>query len=67
LRGSSIEAVARDAQISPRHVRYFLSGERRASSRLLSAIRTALGEAGWDFATGRVDALREEESPNVTA
>lgn len=67
LRGSSIEAVARDAQISPRHVRYFLSGERRASSRLLDAIRAALGDAGWAFATGQADALREEASPNATA
>ena len=64
---SSIEAVARDAQISPRHVRYFLSGDRRASSRLLDAIRAALGDAGWAFATGQADSLREETSPNATA
>ncbi len=60
MRGGTVEALARDAQVSPRHIWYCLHGNRRASSRVLGVIRAALGESGWAFATGQTDALHDE-------
>jgi len=59
IRGGTVEALARDAQVSPRHIWYCLHGNRRASSRVLGVIRAALGESGWAFATGQTDSLQD--------
>ena len=60
IRGGSVEAIARDAKLSSRHVWFCLNRERRATDRLLGIIRASLGEAGWAFATGQTDALHDE-------
>lgn len=67
IQGGSIEGLARDARVSGRHIWYFLHGERRASANLLGIIRAALGEAGWAFATGQTDTLRDEGGSDATA
>lgn len=67
LQGGSIEGLARDARVSGRHVWYFLHGQRRASANLLGIIRAALGEAGWAFATGQTNQLRDEASDHAAA
>ena len=60
IRGGSVEAIAREAKLSSRHVWFCLNHERRATDRLLGIIRAAVGEAGWAFATGQTDSLRDE-------
>ena len=60
IRGGSIEAIARDAKLSSRHVWFCLNRERRATDRLLGIIRAALGESGWAFATLQTDSLHDE-------
>ena len=67
IRGGSIEAIARDAKLSSRHVWFCLNHQRRATDRLLGVIRAALGEAGWAFATGQTDALRDEGGDDAAA
>lgn len=67
LRGGSVEAIARDANRSSRHVWFCLNRQRRPSDRLLGIIRAALGEAGWSFATGQTNLLRDEESDHAAA
>lgn len=60
LRGITFNALAREARVSPRHLRFVVLGERRATVRSVAAIRGTVGEAGWAFATGQTDALRDE-------
>ena len=60
IRGGSVEAIARDAKLSSRHVWFCINRERRPTDRLLGIIRAALGEPGWAFATGQTDTLRDE-------
>jgi transcriptional regulator with XRE-family HTH domain len=60
LRGASVESVARQAQVTSRHVWHVLTGRRRGSAALLDTIRQALGDPGWAFATGQTDTLRDE-------
>ena len=60
LRWSSVEAIARDAQVTSRHCWFVLAGERKPSDRLLAVIRAAVGESGWAFAIGQTDTLRDE-------
>lgn len=67
MRGGTVEALARDAQVSPRHIWYCLHGNRRASSRVLGVIRAAIGESGWAFATGQTDALHDEGASDAAA
>ena len=67
IRGSSVEAIARDAQVTSRHVWFVLTHERKPSSRLLGAMRAALGDAGWAFATGQTDALHDDEARHAAA
>lgn len=67
IQGGSIEGLARDARVSGRHIWYFLHGKRRASANLLGIIRAALGEAGWAFATGQTDTLRDEGGSDAKA
>jgi len=67
IRGGTVEALARDAQVSPRHIWYCLHGNRRASSRVLGVIRATLGEPGWAFATGQTDALHDEGASDAAA
>ena len=62
IRGGSVEAIARDAKLSSRHVWFCLNHQRRPTDRLLGSIRAALGEAGWAFATGQTDSLQDEAS-----
>jgi len=67
LRGGSVEAIARDAKLTSRHVWFCLNRERRATDRLLGIIRAAIGESGWAFATGQTDALRDEGASDGAA
>lgn len=67
LRGGSVEAIARDANRSSRHVWFCLNRQRRPSDRLLGIIRAALGEAGWLFATGQCDTLHDEGGRDAAA
>ena len=67
IRGGSVEAIARDAKLSSRHVWFCLNRERRPTDRLLGIIRAALGEAGWSFATGQTDHLRDEGGRDAAA
>jgi len=60
VRGSSVEAIARAAKCTSRHVWFVLARQRRPSISLVNAIRAALGESGWAFATGQTDALQDE-------
>lgn len=67
IRGGSVEAIARDAKLSSRHVWFCLNRERRPTDRLLGIIRAALGEAGWLFVTGQIDTLRDEGASDAAA
>ena len=69
LRASSIEAIARTANVTSRHVWFVVARQRRPSARLLDAMRSEVGEAGWLFVTGQTDTLRDEGGrpcPGVT-
>lgn len=57
IQGGTIEGLARDARVSARHVWFCLHGQRRASERLLQCIHSAIGESGWQFATGQTHYL----------
>lgn len=65
LRGASVEGVARQASVSSRHVWHVLTGRRRGSTALLDAIRHALGDPGWAFATGQTDTLRDADGEHA--
>ena len=67
LRASSIEAIARTANVTSRHVWFVVARQRRPSARLLDAMRSEVGEAGWLFATGQTDLLRDEGASNAPA
>ena len=60
LRGITFGALAREARVCSRHLRFVVLGERRTTSKVMTVIRAALGEAGWAFATGQTDLLRDE-------
>ncbi len=64
IRGGTVQAVARNAQVSDRHVWYVITGHRHASARLLGVIRAAIGESGWAFATLQTDTLQDEVATN---
>ena len=67
IRGASVEKIARDAQVTSRHVWFVLSHVRKPSARLLGIIRAAIGESGWAFSTGQTDALRDEGGRDAAA
>lgn len=67
LRGGSVEAIAREAKLSSRHVWFCLNHQRRPTDRLLGIIRAALGESGWAFATGQTDSLQDEGASHAAA
>ncbi len=60
LRGITFGALAREARVCSRHLRFVVLGERRATSQVMTVIRGTVGEAGWAFATGQTDSLRDE-------
>ena len=60
LRGLSMEGMARQCEVSARHLWYVVTRERRPSQGLLAKLRAQLGEPGWLFATGQADTLRDE-------
>ena len=60
LRRVSVEALARQAQRSSRHLWNVVTGRRRGSAELLAVIRQALGDEGYRFAIGETDTLRDE-------
>ena len=57
LREASVESIARDADVTARHVWFVLGQRRRPSAQLLSVIRATIGESGFAFATGQTDSL----------
>lgn len=57
LRGLAVEDIARQAQVSSRHVWFVLNGQRRPSAAVVHSIRDAIGPDGWNFATGQTDIL----------
>jgi transcriptional regulator with XRE-family HTH domain len=59
LRRISVEALARQAQRSSRHLWNVVTGRRRGSAELLAVIRQALGDDGYRFAIGETDMLRD--------
>ena len=67
LRASSIEAIARTANVTSRHIWFVVARQRRPSARLLDAMRREVGEAGWAFATGQTDILRDEGGDHAAA
>lgn len=67
LKGATVESVARLAQVSSRHLWHVLCERRRGSAALLQAIRQAIGDAGWAFATGETDTLRDDGAVAATA
>lgn len=67
LKGASIESVARNASLTSSHVWRVVSGRRQGSPALVQTIRDTLGAAGWLFATGETDTLRDERSAGEVA
>ena len=65
IRGGSVEAIARDAKLSSRHVWFCLNRERRATDRLLGIIRAALGESWvvdfWSYVGNSARGTGDEE------
>jgi len=59
-RGLSIEGIARECKVSPRHLWYVVTGQRRPSDQLLAKVRGLLGEPAWAFATGQTSSLSDE-------
>ena len=62
IRGGSVEAIARDAKLSSRHVWFCLNHQRRATDRLLGVIRAALLS---EVKLGDLDALLDQLSPSL--
>lgn len=60
LRGLSMEGMARQCEVSARHLWYVVTRERKPSLAMLAKLRALLGEPGWMFATGQADTLRDE-------
>lgn len=67
LRRKTLSEVATAAKASLRHVVYVIHGERPGSDRVYQALRAALGDAGWAFATGQTDALHDEGGDDAAA
>lgn len=60
LRGLSMEGMARQCEVSARHLWYVVTRERKPSLAMLAKLRALLGEPGWMFATGQADTLGDE-------
>jgi len=65
LRGRSVRSIAlkltKDGRaISPSHLQRIINGERPATADILAALRAAVGDAGWAYATGQSDWLPME-------
>lgn len=67
LRDGSIEDLARQANVSTRHLHFVLGGQRLPSPLLLGTIRHALGDPGWAFATGQADTLCDDAAGTAAA
>lgn len=67
LKGRTLCEVAKTSGRSLRHVLYVLEGKRPGSDRVYQALRSAVGESGWTFATGQTDLLRDEGASNAPA
>ena len=65
LRSGSVEALARKACVSSRHIWHIVTNSRRGSPSVLQTIREVLGEQGFAFATGQADTLRDEGGDDV--
>lgn len=59
LRGSTQRAIARNAGVSIRHLFYVLDGKRPLSRKVAAALRDALGDEGWRWATGQIGTLTD--------
>ena len=66
LAGLSMEGMARQCEVSARHLWYVVTRERKPSAALLGKLRALLGEPGWLFATGQADTLRDEGADDVS-
>jgi hypothetical protein len=53
-----LQQFFRELTCCPRHARLVLLGQRQGSVKLLAAMRRALGEPGWAYATGATEVLR---------
>ena len=60
-----MEGMARQCEVSARHLWYVVTRERKPSAALLGKLRALLGEPGWLFATGQADTLRDEGGDDV--
>lgn len=67
LRGLSMEGMARQCEVSARHLWYVVTRERKPSHALLAKMRALLGVPGWLFATGQADTLRDEGAGSCAA
>ncbi|MBL9004601.1 MAG: helix-turn-helix transcriptional regulator [Myxococcales bacterium] len=67
LRGLSMEGMARQCEVSARHLWYVVTRERKPSLAMLAKLRAQLGEPGWLFATGQADALRDDAAGTAAA
>lgn len=67
LRELSLEALARKANVSSRHLWFVLTGQRRPSASVLEHLRAQLGESGWLFATGQAQVLTDDGGHHAAA
>lgn len=65
--GLSVEGIARECKVSPRHLWYVVTGQRRPSEQLLAKVRGVLGEPAWAFATGQTSTLSDERGSHAAA
>lgn len=60
LRRRSFSEFCQKVAVTPRHAMLVLTGERKGSQRLLTAMRREIGECAWSFVSGQADTLRDE-------
>ena len=53
----SVRSVAEAYDINPSHLQRVINGERPATPAILRVLRFAVGDAGWEYATGQSDRL----------
>lgn len=69
FRGFSLRSLARALgnNWTGQHIGLVASNERKGSASLQDAIRRALGEAAWAYASGQTDLLRDEGGDHAAA
>lgn len=67
LRGPTCRDVASAAGVTLRHLHFVLAGQRPLSRKVATALRDAIGEAGFAFVTRQTDTLHDDRPAGEVA